>query len=140
MGKSLIFFEQGVCLLKNLTWVGLNMLKLEAVTSIPQRPRRYSPQLVFLSIKALYHMTCKHEEILSHRIALLQLTPNQSLDVIGKWALPQNRLCCFILLATKEALRVDLHFLPSKFGFCWQNIVASSTHKGPNLRRDVQGP
>ena len=149
--------------------MGLNMLKLEAAMRVPQRPQRYSPQLEFLFVKPLYHMMCKHEEILDQGTALLQLTPNQSPDVTGKQALPQNMLCCFILLVAKEALRVNLHFPPGKVGFCrcqryivqvglglgllhWSNIcliyisnssyniAASSPHKCSNLQRDVQGP
>ena len=112
LGKSLIFFKQRVCLLKNLIRMGLNMLKLEAVMSVPQRPRHYSPQLELFSIKPLYHMTCKHEEILGQELLFCSLPRTKA-----QMLLANGHSCCFILLAAKGALRIDLHIPPGKVGF-----------------------
>ena len=65
------------CLKISLRWVWtcLSWKRLQAFH------KTKAVKSLWYSFKPLYYMTCKHEEILGHETALLQLTRNQSPDI-----------------------------------------------------------
>ena len=79
---------------KDLTRVGLNIFKMEAAMSVPQRPRRHRPQLELLSVKPLHHMTCKHEKFSATELLFCNLprTKAQTLWANGH----SHRMCSFV--------------------------------------------
>ena len=136
----LIFLYQTYCTLKNHLKVYLNMLKIELITCVPNRPSYSWPFFQLSSAELLLHRLEKKEEIFSLVTTLLCCPLKEWPNITRERAFPQNMGDRLRGLAANFTNSFHWNFFPMKIFTGRQAKRARMPYEIFNFWRNIELP